>query len=368
MNNKYLDLLDATKTQKCDNFIARTTDSLTVKTDIVQVVRDVSWIDMIEEAIPYLDTIIRNPRKFIVQEEDIIPIEKTKKVTEESIKHLAQHTSLIQDVDENGMVMPLKLLNVFKEETIDLYENRFIYSLLVNLKVFLNDQLLMKEQTVKSKYLRNMTYEGKTKLANELVNIKVDLETSFLESKEEQVKNETIDERISNIVSIVDDFLSTVFIKSLNGATPVRSPIRKTNVILKDQNFIKALELWEFLEKYSIEESVKTVRNSKEEETGDLKAKNNLIYYLDYYALSNITSKSKVEENDKYSLPYLRKMIESFVGENNYSEREFRSLLIKEFKNAKKKKEKLYLDIKSIFKKNIDNHQSRIKKALTYLN
>jgi predicted component of viral defense system (DUF524 family) len=136
MNNNYLEFLDCLKERNADNFLARTKDEINVKTNISQVIKDTSWIDSIEETIPYLDNIIRNPRKFIVQEEDIIPIEKTKKVTQESIKHLAQHTSLIQDVDEDGTVMPLKLLNVYKEETVDLYENRFINSLLINLKVF----------------------------------------------------------------------------------------------------------------------------------------------------------------------------------------------------------------------------------------
>ena len=83
MNNKnYLDFLDALKERKAENFLARTTNGINVKTNITQVVRDTSWIESIEETIPYLDNIIRNPRKFIVQEEDIIPIEKVKKVSQ----------------------------------------------------------------------------------------------------------------------------------------------------------------------------------------------------------------------------------------------------------------------------------------------
>lgn len=47
---------------------------------------------------------------------------KSQVVTEESIRHLAQHTSMIQEVQEDGTVIPLKLLNVYREETVDLYE------------------------------------------------------------------------------------------------------------------------------------------------------------------------------------------------------------------------------------------------------
>ena len=70
-------------------------------------------IKEIEDAIPSIDSIIMNPRRFIVQEEDVVRIEKTKKVTLESIKDLAIHTNYIQEVDEDGFVKPIKLLNVF---------------------------------------------------------------------------------------------------------------------------------------------------------------------------------------------------------------------------------------------------------------
>jgi hypothetical protein len=367
MNNNYLEFLDCLKERSADNFLARTKDEINVKTNISQVTKDTSWIDFIEETIPYLDNIIRNPRKFIVQEEDIIPIEKTKKVTQESIKHLAQHTSLIQDVDEDGTVKPLKLLNVYKEETVDLYENRFINSLLINLKIFLNDQLQVDDGTLKSKYERIVAYKGETKLAKENIKINLTMESNFSADAEEISKNNTNNERIANIVSIVDDFLSTPFIKSLKGATPVRSPIRKTNVILKDQNFVKAVTLWEFLEKYNISETVKTVNTSKEEVVGNLHNNYALAYYLDYYAVNNINSKEKNINEQQYLIPYLRKVIETYVSECDTTDREFRNMVTKEFRNARKKQKAVYSDIRRDYKKILNDHDDRVKNALTFL-
>ena len=118
--NKTINLINRVDQDDMQEFLKNTKSSTSLITKGKVVTSDTSWIDMVEEAIPYLDSIIRNPRRFIVQEENIVPIEKTKVVTEESIKHLAQHTSLIQDVDEDGNVVPLKLLNVYREETIDL--------------------------------------------------------------------------------------------------------------------------------------------------------------------------------------------------------------------------------------------------------
>ena len=50
---------------------------------------DITWVEMIEQTIIPLDTIIRNPRRFIKNEEEILPIEMVKTVTTESIRHLA---------------------------------------------------------------------------------------------------------------------------------------------------------------------------------------------------------------------------------------------------------------------------------------
>ena len=57
--------------------------------------RDFSWVPIVEETIPYLDTIIRNPKKFLQQEEDIVIVEKSKKISTETVRHLAQHTNFI---------------------------------------------------------------------------------------------------------------------------------------------------------------------------------------------------------------------------------------------------------------------------------
>ncbi len=212
MNNEFYEIVDTLTEKRAESFYTKTENKVELKTDISQVIKDTSWIDKLEESIPFLDNIIRNPRKFIVSEEEIIPVEKTKKVTEESIKHLAKHTSLIQDVDENGDIMPLKLLNVFKEESTDLYENRFIYSLVVNTKVFLNDFLENNDLNAKSKYIKTTNYTGDTKLPGEKISVKIEVKNQFAESGEEEALNGARAERIEKIIGIFDDFLRSQFI------------------------------------------------------------------------------------------------------------------------------------------------------------
>lgn len=104
-----------------------------------RLIQDISidWIDTIEGILPNLDTIVRNPRKFIVQEEDIVDVSLARSISTESVKFLAQHTNMISKVDEKtGDVTPSKILNITKEESFEIYENRFIYTLLLKLKDF----------------------------------------------------------------------------------------------------------------------------------------------------------------------------------------------------------------------------------------
>lgn len=105
-----------------------------------RLIQDISidWISTIEQVLPNLDTIVRNPRKFIVQEEDIVDISLCKAISTESVKHLAQHTNMISKVDKDGTVTPSRILNITKEESYEIYENRFIYTLLLKLKDFVS--------------------------------------------------------------------------------------------------------------------------------------------------------------------------------------------------------------------------------------
>lgn len=72
-----------------------------------RLVQDISidWIDTIESILPNLDTIVRNPRKFIVQEEDIVDVSLARSISTESVKYLAQHTNMISKVDEKRVTL-----------------------------------------------------------------------------------------------------------------------------------------------------------------------------------------------------------------------------------------------------------------------
>ena len=105
-----------------------------VKQRVVRAI-DESWVRAIEDCLPALDEVTRNPSHFIEETEELLPIERTKKVTTRSIKHLCQHTGLISRI-EGDVVIPSKLLNVFRDESVMTYENKFVNTLLTRLYDF----------------------------------------------------------------------------------------------------------------------------------------------------------------------------------------------------------------------------------------
>ncbi len=220
-----------------------------------RLVQDISidWIDTIEGILPNLDTIVRNPRKFIVQEEDIVDVSLARSISTESVKFLAQHTNMISKVDEKtGDVTPSKILNITKEESFEIYENRFIYTLLLKLKDFVTMRYDKIKKASATQDVLELDVESRFNLPSKKITYRTEYfaQLSFDEVMRLDPDTLTKIERVAKIDRIITDFLSSSFAKSMRNSAPVRPPIMRTNVILKEPNFKKALTLWQFVETY----------------------------------------------------------------------------------------------------------------------
>lgn len=253
--NKLKDFLnDDLNFINCSKAIDESNPVFSINQKYLKKIFDHDWIDIIEDCLPSLDTIVRNPRRFITVEEDIIDVSLAKQISVESVKHLAQHTQFIASVDENkGTVTPSRILNTSKEESFEVYENRFIFTLIKKLYDFVSKRYEMIQKSVVGSsnqvsvnLTTNYKYKGST--------VKVKLETSTEIPYEEQDSSKNADyltiERVKKMHQIIQGFLSSPFAKEMKNSAPVRPPITRTNVIKKEPNFKKALVLWQFIESY----------------------------------------------------------------------------------------------------------------------
>ena len=208
---------------------------------------DLRWVEMIEDSIVSLDTIIRTPRRYIKNEEEIVPIEMVRTVSTESIRHLAQHTNMIAMV-KGDEVTPQRMLNIVKEESFDTYENRFIFTLLQKLEYFLDKRLqaLMTgshdSQDLFELKLNGDCEAGHDKFQYDLnmtcITPHIDLTDEDLQVDADVTQMNSM-QRIERVRKILYNFQGSPLIKTLQGCTLVRPPLNMKNVLKKNPDFRK---------------------------------------------------------------------------------------------------------------------------------
>ncbi len=308
---------------------------------------DIKWVDAIENCIIPLDTIIRNPRRFIVQEEEIVPIERAKKISSESIRHLAQHTNMINSVTKDGMVTPNRILNVFREESFDIYENRFIYTLLINVKNFIEKRYGVIFKLSGDENVDVVKMNSNAKFGKEEVNYSIQLNAKQVASLDVDEDSDVL-ARIERIRRIIDEFLSSPFAAELSGCALVRPPITRTNLITKDPNFKQCLDLWIFVESYAevgyeinLEEKNEPVSDSYIEELNRLMAFNYMI--LKNHVKENESGNSTLKPKKRKLKPkFIKNFIEELVNDYDVTDDEIRRIFVDQitkFSNRRKAEE-----------------------------
>lgn len=258
-NLKLFDLYKKSNTKRVNEFTSNINSNYTIETSYEKNEVDFEWLSMIEETLRYLDNILRSPNRFIVNEEEVVQIEKARKITVESIKHLSKHTNFIQEIADNGDVKPSKILNINKEESYNTYENRFIYTLILNIETFI---LMRKKKLILSssyKNFKNCEYNGVSHVGAESVGFSLNINSKVNNKDSTKSEENELLERISKVESKVGDLKKSEVYKTLVKLHVARvvPPIKKTNLILKNPNFQYATKLWNYLQSYNENVSVK---------------------------------------------------------------------------------------------------------------
>ena len=337
---------------KQDTFLENMNSILSVKTDYERREYDYEWIDIIDETLPYIDNILRNPKRFIVNEEEVVQVEKSKKVTVESIIHLTQHTNYIQKIEDNGDVKPSKILNINKEESLDTYENRFVYTLINNTRTFFEKR---KKETGDFSYFKDkkeLKFEANTIIDTEEVDVSLNISSrneAKLEGKTTS-SEESIADRLKRIKVQLDGFTMSELMQTLSKlhVPAVRSPIRKTNVILKNPNFQKAEALWNYIQAY--EEKDRNENEHKDYyDEGKLKESYNQAFLSLYLENKMLNHETTPATEEKLLSQTMSRLIENILDSNyEITEQEIKDLFNKQLKLIKTANEEKKRKIKKI--------------------
>ena len=247
MDLKVMKLANMESGEASEEFLKKVDSKLMLDVSKSQIVENDDWIEMVEFSLPHLEKALTKEIKNIVTEEEIIKIELIKKVTVESVKHLSKNVNYVDKFNQQtGEVIPKKILNAYKEETFITYENRFLYSLIK----LIEDYMFLREKDQQTEYKgkneEKANYQAEIKYKKEKIKVNFDYAT---ESSVSAKKSGGTAERIQAIKKKLKDLKTTTVYQLLESkrVTLVKSPIKMTNVLLKNVHFQYALKLWNYL-------------------------------------------------------------------------------------------------------------------------
>ena len=212
---------------------------------------DEDWIIEIEKGLVFVEKAIREERQFIYSNGEVVPIEKVKHVSKDSVQHLAKHSNLITKEQTGPDIIPDQIYSVERLNDYAVYENRFLYMLLCYLRDFVTiryDKILK----LSNQYDGLLQMDKEVVLPNRKIHYTVELHDEKKDDKFLRDHNPCKDiiDRIDLILKTVMAFLATPLMEIAGKAAKLKPPITKTNVLKMDNNFKGAVALYDFIIAY----------------------------------------------------------------------------------------------------------------------
>lgn len=247
---KYDELIESIKSGKL---------SLEVSDDDGTKIIDDSSIEEIRKTIPFLLKIIDKPRSFIKSLEEKVPVETAKRINHNAIARLARDSN---DWHARTLlsVHPKNVIAEVSEETLDIYENRFICTLadrighlLAVARQYYQDQLKAIDDNsavlaVQEYYHSTSHFQFYNVITKRHSYGNGDL------SYRDKVSNELAS--IKGLEKKIKIIKRSEFYRQLHKKRKVTSPIQKTNILIFEFSYNQAYKLWKYLDQNHQEEKL----------------------------------------------------------------------------------------------------------------
>lgn len=261
------------------------------------------WIKAIEEGLVFVEKAVAEERQFIRTNGEVVPIEKVRKISKDSVEHLAKHSDMITHVpeEEDDLLVPDKLYMVEKLSDYAVYENRFLYMMLCYIKAFI-EYRLEKIENLRRKYVGDMS------VSKEIVTKKrtLKIQAAVYEERTDNpfpIPDENtakLVQRIKDCQSIINALLNTDLMLQVAKSPMIKPPIVKTNVLKMNNNFKHALALYDYIASYKgqgfdYEEVVFNFAPFSEKVADEIAEAANLISFIAYKTGNDIESILEME-------------------------------------------------------------------------
>lgn len=213
---------------------------------------DLDWVDAIEESLEAFQRIISNPRNIIREDELIVNVANAKKAGSDVVRHLAQHAALVEKFDErSGDVRPSRLMQKYREDSIGLYENRIVFTALEMAHQFVSIRHNALFSAMSDEFGAKLKVDSTMETASEMVHMDLFLHIKEIDGAiQTDEKNRDTFERISREYRLLTILMNSQFAQQMAKLPRVKGSITKTNILKKNPDYRKVLNLLDFLRGY----------------------------------------------------------------------------------------------------------------------
>lgn len=214
------------------------------------VLLDDGWISAVADSLFSIENIVRNPRKFIAEEDSVVEVERAKRTTAKTVRHLASHSRDVSNIVD-GEVRPKRVLTTEFVEDLAIYENRFVYTLISRLVTFVEARFRELDGRTNQSDITNLCLISDFRYGNSEVHYHSEVSVKEPPHDNERVERiATLLDRIEVIRKRLRILQATAFYRELAKAKPVRPPIMKTNLLRSQLDYKKCYQLWLFISAY----------------------------------------------------------------------------------------------------------------------
>lgn len=228
---------------------------------------DLTWVDAIEESLDAFQKIISSPRNVLKEEDLIVNVANAKKSGAETVRHLAQHSGLVDSFDEErNEVHPGRLMQRYREESWGLYENRLVFTTMEFAYHFVKIRHDALFEAMSDEFGAKLKVQSDMESATEHVHMDMFLHIKEIDSAlETDAKNGDAFSRISRIYRILSVYMNSTFAQQMSKLERIKGTVNKTNVLKRNKDYHEILSLFEFLRKYNdIGYTIRVVEQSPE--------------------------------------------------------------------------------------------------------
>ena len=212
---------------------------------------DAAFLEAVEHGLEAIGRIIANPRTFIKETQEIVNVEKAKKVSVASIQHFATHSQYLRSIEDNGEVIPDRILTIHSETNTAIYENRFVMTLIKRTLSFVEQRNTFIKEHGETLDSDELFVHSKTNFGGVDYEVSMRVKASIPSSDAgESEKNNSLLRRLDDCQGRCMDYLHSNFMNQMKGAKDITSPVHMTNMLLKHPDYHAAYELWEFIDQY----------------------------------------------------------------------------------------------------------------------